>query len=499
MSCNKITKYIGLTCPIVIFLLSAFDLIPTVAGFQLDDSNKILVIGFSIVAFLLTLYSTPYINITESIGTSLYLCSTTLILLSNNLFVMVCAWEIAASSSILILASNCKTLSSVLRYASIHFIGGALILSAAPYHLMITDITSIAKSLDKSQMIMLITGILINCASFPLSTWVTESYPAASPHGTAILQTFTTKAALFMLFKIFNGYKVLIIIGFITAIYSFIYSLKEQKLRTILAYNTVGQMGLMISSIGFSCNITPYIFSSMVYQTLMYCIASAIIYSTGREHLQELGGLLKRVPILTITALIGLCTMSSLPLTINFNTKHIIIESIHSPLLLGLFLTLNLGLVLSCGIRLVYFVFFYKAKYTGTIIKTKATSNTAIICSAILCIIPITQVKSGYEIAAILEQISLFVIACLVFHTFKSYFYNAKYRLLHIDDIYKYMLRRSYCLELIITKIFIKLNSSLNKNIQNTLQKLDNLIAEPISYTILCVIITIGTLIGLYV
>ncbi|MBQ4875378.1 MAG: hypothetical protein HRK26_04655 [Rickettsiaceae bacterium H1] len=494
MKVKNVFTIISLIFPVLVIILLNSGL-----GINLDGDTKTVAISFGLMSLLLSVYSLPHANISEIIGASLYFISTTLIILSNNFITMICAWELAALSAILLISCGCKTISPVLRYAGIHFVGGTLILAAIPYELMFTKTSLAIEMLNSTQLTLLAIGVLINCAAFPLSTWLTASYPVASPHGTAVLQLFVTKSALFTLFNLFYKYEILIPLGFITAIYASIYSFQENKLRKILAYNTIGQMGLLIASVGFGANITPYLISSVIYQTIMYLVASSIIYATEQENLQKLGGLFKQMPILGITSLIALSTMSSLPLTIGFNAKYIVTESIGSPLLLVLFLFINYGLITNCGMRLLYCTFFDRKKYSGSLLPMKLAPKIVLIILSILCFFPLVKVNSAYSHITILKQSFFFVITCVAFYSIRKSWYNVKYRPIKIEDIYRLTI-------MLVSRVVNSVNCHQNiiykfifRKVNNRIKNLEDLTFETVSQTILCAIVIIGILASLYV
>ncbi len=488
------SKLVSLLLPIIIGIFIFFSLTTT----QLHQDSKIMSLIFCTMSFLLLLNS---ISCIIPLGTIGYFLSSTAIVLSPNFFTMICTWESASVTAILVLLSNRNNdKGHILRYASIHFISGTLIIASVPFDLMFMDINSVVTQLEQHNVIFLMTGILINCASFPLSTWVTDAYPKASPHGTAFLQLFVTKSSIFMLFILFSGYKILTIIGFITALYAFIYSLWENKLRTILTYNTVGQMGLLTVSIGFGADIIPYLIASIIYQSIMYMAASSIIHATGKENIKELGGLFKKIPILGLFCIIALITMSAFPFTISLSAKHIMLESIKPSTPLILFLVISYGLIISCGIRPIYFTFFHKQDYLDNIRKIPWNSTLALLASTILCFIPLVDVENTYLLSEVLKNLILFTSVYGIFYCLRFMWYNTEYKLVEVDCVYRVYIKRLLCwLESRILVLWKKVYCFCKTKLIIALKRLDEITLEAISYTVLSAIVIIMVLVGLYV
>lgn len=494
MSWKKVLCFIGLFLPIVV--LCCLNVMPINGLFHLGEQNRIITVGLLIMTCLLMLYSVAYSTVLEIIGTLVYAMSAVVVVVSNNFIMMLSAWEIGALASMIILSSACKNSGPIIRYACMHFIGGSLILAAISSNVFHSiDI----ESFSSTSKIVLAIGILINCAAFPVFTWVIESYPAASPHGSAVLQLFATKSALFILFTLFQGCNALIPIGLVTAIYSLIYSTWQNNFRMIFAYNTVGQMGLLISSVGFGANIMPYLFSSIMYQTTMYMVSGVVIYATGKEKLTDLGGLFKQMPIFALCGIIALLAMASMPLTVSFNYKALMMESINSSVLLVLFLMIHTGLMISCGMRMIYFTFFHHNTYPKVIVKSRLSTITATVLSTLLCVIPIFSVKSAYDVMYVSEQLSLFILAFVVFYLVRLPWYRISFTMPGVDYIYRVLLVK--LLLVIEASCMVGVNRVIawwKQSVCQLFNKFDNIQVDSISYTIVLAMILIGILLRIY-
>ena len=463
----------------------------------INENNQVLAIIFAVMAFILVLQSMTNIKLVEVIGALLYANAGILVLLSGNLFTMLLAWEALALSAILILASGSHNIGPVLRYAVIHFIGGTCILIAISCNLseLKEPIESSLQFFDNFSTSLLATGILINCAAFPFSTWVTDSYPAASPHATAILQIYVTKSAAFMLFIVFPKHEILVLIGMITAIYALIYSVWQKRLRVILTYNTVGQMGLIITGIGFGAHVVPYLIASIVYQTVLYMVVSAVIHATGKEKLQDLGGLFKKMPVMAGCSIIALLTMAALPLTVSFNAKLLVSHAITSPILLVLFILINVGFIVSCGMRIIYCTFFSMKKHDWSSFSpiSKLTSITTAFAT-MLCIVPIIDVPSAYSIFTIFEQIMLFIFSAIIFYFLRSY--TIQRTVPDVDYLYRVLiLKLLYRAELIILSSWQKTINALSFVLKVMLQGFDSIKVNSVPYTILLAMVFIAVLV----
>ena len=213
---------------------------------------------------------------------------------------------------------------------------------------------------------------------------------------------FTTKVAAFTLLSFFQGEKILLFLGITTAIYGIVCSILENNIKRLLCYNLVGQMGLVITAIGFSYSSGVYahgiivyqIVLSIMYQTLLFMVALSVINNTKKFNLSEIGGLLKKMPLEAICSAIAIFNMGALPGTAGFVSKFLINHNIDTTditnaIVSKLFLVCSTLLFISVGLKFFWFVFISKASNTFIFTKMKKTirAKVSMIVLALICLL----------------------------------------------------------------------------------------------------------------
>ena len=173
---------------------------------------------------------------------------------------------------------------------------------------------------------MMLIGILINAAAPPVSAWLSDAYPEASPTGSVFLSAFTTKTAVLALILLFPGTELLIYLGLFMIMYGIIWALLENNVRRILAFSIVNQVGFMVVAVGIGTPMalngaTAHAFAHIVYKALLFMSAGVVIFHTGKEKCNELGGLYRTMPITAFCGIVGALAISSFPLTSGYTTK----------------------------------------------------------------------------------------------------------------------------------------------------------------------------------
>lgn len=322
-------------------------------------SFRIILISF-LSAALLAILPAKDLRFSEAVSFIAYAISSLYAILCKEMIWVIVFLELMAISAFFIISSGYKESGPAIRYACTHFFVGAVLiagLAILPSH--------------NANLIML--GLLINCACFPFSFWVTDAYPSASLHGTTYLSLFTTKVSfLVMLLHTDNAWQNhLALLGSITTIYAIIFASLEQNIRRFLCYNVVGQMGLLMIAGGLISHseraiptLTLHIIFSLIYQSLLFIVANSVISRTKAVSLSGAG---KLTSVEGMSAIIAVLTMAAFPGTAGFISKSYIateFEVNSSGLIVyqNLYKILSLLLYLSIGLKFIYYMFIAKDK-----------------------------------------------------------------------------------------------------------------------------------------
>jgi multicomponent Na+:H+ antiporter subunit D len=303
-----------------------------------------------------------------------------------------------------------------IRYAMMHILSGVLLkigIEGVYVHTGSLEIQAmLATDLDRW---LILAGILINAAAPPFSSWLPDAYPETSPTGAVFLSAFTTKTAVLALILLFPGEKLLIWIGLYMVFYGIIYALLENDARRILAYSIINQVGFMVCAVGIGVPMAldgavAHAFCHIIYKSLLWMSAGAVIYRVGMSKCTDLGGLYKSMPWSLWLGCIGALAISAVPLTSGFTSKTLILQAAAYEHLMWPWLILEIasaGVFLHAGIKFPYFVFF--AKDRGHRVEEAPRSMIAgMAILAFLCIFLGVFPKPLYSILPNAEAVSAF-------------------------------------------------------------------------------------------
>ncbi|MBU4515924.1 MAG: Na(+)/H(+) antiporter subunit D [Pseudodesulfovibrio sp.] len=339
---------------------------------RVDGLSRVFGYIFCLNSVFAFLFAYKLNDVRQQLAALFYIGSALGAVFAGDLITLYVFWEIMAiASTFLILARKTKLSSGAgFRYVLVHLFGGLCMLVGIIVHIQTTGsiaFTSLAPSLG-SWLILL--GVLVNASAFPFASWLSDSYPEATVTGGVILSAYTTKTAVYALLRAFPGWEILIVIGCLMAVYGIIYALLENDMRRILAYSITNQVGFMVTGAGIGTAMAingaaAHAFCHIIYKSLLWMSAGAVLAATGKSKCTELGGLHKTMPLTLLLGLVGALAISSFPGTSGFTSKSMIIQAAANEHLTWVLMILEIasaGVFLHAGIKFPYFVFFAKDK-----------------------------------------------------------------------------------------------------------------------------------------
>ncbi|MBE9556477.1 MAG: Na(+)/H(+) antiporter subunit D [Proteobacteria bacterium] len=363
---------------------------------EVDALSRLFATIFTIMASAGALYAIRQSRFVEIVAAFIYGGGAVGVAFAGDLITIFVFWEIMALASTMVLwaAGTGKAWKASFRYLVIHLLGGVVLMAGIVAHVQAgagTDFTAMKPESVGTWLILI--GFLINAAAPPLSAWLADAYPEASPGGMVFLSAFTTKTAVYVLLRGFPGAEILVFVGLFMVFYGIIYALLENDMRRILAYSIVNQVGFMVTGIGIGTQMAlngaaAHAFTHIIYKALLLMSAGSVLHMTGKRKCTDLGGLFQSMPLTAVCGIIGAMAISSFPLTSGFVSKSMIAQAAvdeNLAIIWFLLAAASAGVFLHAGIKFPWFVFFQKD--SGMRPKDPpANMRWAMILFAFLCI-----------------------------------------------------------------------------------------------------------------
>ena len=322
--------------------------------FNSDNLSKLIILFISIFAVLILLYSIAYIKAGRvknyypyfliSLGCSLGA------VLSDNLLLFLVFWGILGITLYKLIsgrdeessATAKKTLILIGASDSIMIIGIAII-----YRITGTlNISSLSiptvNTIQVIAFLALLIGSFTKAGAFPFHTWVPDYAKNASASSTAYLPASLDKLlGIYFLARITTKIFILnewltfllLLIGAITIIVAVMMALVQHNYKRLLGYHAVSQVGYMILGFGLGSMIGVaaglfHLINNAIYKSGLFLSAGCVEYRTGKEEIDDLGGLSKTMPVTFIASLVFALSISGVPPFNGFASKWMIYQGI---------------------------------------------------------------------------------------------------------------------------------------------------------------------------
>lgn len=191
--------------------------------------------------------------------------------------------------------------------------------------------------------IALITvGLLTKTAVFPLHIWLPPAHASAPAPVSALLSALVVKGSFYLLLRLWfwvfpaaltpQAGQLLGVLGAAAILYGSLQALRQVRLKLLVAYSTVAQLGYLLLLFPLSGLLA---WQGAVYQALSHGFAKAalflaagnILHTLGHDRINELRGLDAKLPLtLFVFALAGIGIMG-LPPSGGFVAKWLLLEA----------------------------------------------------------------------------------------------------------------------------------------------------------------------------
>jgi hydrogenase-4 component B len=344
------------------------------AHFRLDALAAYFLLLVNLLAVIVAVFALGYGGHEKEQGRvlpayPLFIAGMNLVLLSDDAFSFLLAWEFMSLTSwLLVMASHREpgTAEAGYVYLVMAAIGGmALLLAfgvlagvAGDYSFDAIRAAGRSQAATAAAILLVLLGAGSKAGLVPLHAWLPLAHPAAPSHVSALMSGAMTKVALYAILRVLFDLTVgptgkeagwwpgliLIALGSASTFMGALYALWQSDLKKLLAYSTVENVGIVALGLGLSLVFRAtglgglaglalaaallHALNHALLKGLLFCGAGAVITATGERDLERLGGLIHRLPATAACFLIGAAGLSALPPLNGFVSEWLTFQAI---------------------------------------------------------------------------------------------------------------------------------------------------------------------------
>lgn len=418
---------------------------------RLDPLAGFFMTVVGLLAFIVSIYSMGYVKgiMKERTVTrlvvfyALFLAGMFMVILADDALFFLISWEtMAAASYFLVLFEDDRVENrrAAFLYMVVAHVGAiAILLSFGVMAGLATGFegfnaytfdamrqAQFPPGLATAAFLLSFFGFAAKAGVVPLHVWLPEAHPVAPSNVSALMSGVMLKTAIygivrvsFDLIGVFPWWwgAIVLVFGLISAIMGVLYALMQHDLKRLLAYHSVENIGIILIGIGLAMIFRSFDLGLLaalalvagLYHTLNHAIfkgllfmgAGAVLHATHERNMEEMGGLIHRMPWTAALFLVGCISISGLPPFNGFVSEWLTFQafllspSLPSPLMKLLIplgaalLALTAALAAACFVKAfgVTFLGHWRGHHNPPVHEADWNMRTGMLIAAVLCLV----------------------------------------------------------------------------------------------------------------
>lgn len=340
----------------------------------LDRLSAFFILVIAVAAIPSALYAIGYTREYEGrysiagMGAALnmFLASMALVVMARNALTFLALWEVMALASYFLVMTE-KDNRETERAGWLYFVMthagfacllvGFILLSVATgsmefagWHAGSATISATTRNLV---FVLLAVGFGSKAGVIPLHIWLPQAHPAAPSHVSALMSGVMIKLGVYGLVRVgfdwlgagpswWGG--ALLVAGAVSAVLGVLYAMVDSDLKRLLAYSSVENIGIILLGVGAAMLFQIYNLPALaalalvaslyhtlnhaVFKSLLFMGAGAVLYAARTRNMEEMGGLIRRMPKTAVFFLVGSVAIAALPPFNGFISEWLTFQSL---------------------------------------------------------------------------------------------------------------------------------------------------------------------------
>ena len=328
-------------------------------GVRLDPLSAFFNLALSLLAACVAIYSVGYLRHgAASRRPSLFCCflnlmllSLTLVFTASNVVFFLVAWELMVVSSYFLVITDHESeeaRSGGMLYmlmsrggTGLLYIGFLLLASVAgsmEFQAMHGSGNKLSPTLGVAAFLLLFFGFGVKAGIIPLHIWLPAAHPVAPSNVSALMSGIVIKTGIYGMMRVFFDFygelpvwagMLVLVVGVVSALLGVLYALMEHDLKRLLAYHSIENIGIILMGFGSALLFRSFghpqlaalalvagLFHTLnhgIFKCLLFLGAGSVLQGAKTRNMEEMGGLIRRMPSTAFYFLVGSIAISGLP------------------------------------------------------------------------------------------------------------------------------------------------------------------------------------------
>ena len=310
-------------------------------AFLIDSLSTVMMLVTTGISFLIAVFSINYMHNERGFSRfftvmPLFVFAMLVLVMANNYVLLFLGWESVGVCSYLLIgyyyertsAAQAGTKAFVMnRIGDAGFLLGIFLIVASFQTTDYSEVFAQAGTIDTGTLtaigLCLLLGAVGKSAQLPLVTWLARAMEGPTPSSALIHAATMVTAGVYMITRSQDIYDrapdallVVAIVGAATALFGAVVGLVQTDIKSLLAYSTTTQLGLMFLACGFGAYAVAifHLAAHAFFKTLLFLTAPSILHHLhGGPDVRKVGRLRETVPITYRLFLLGAVGLMAFP------------------------------------------------------------------------------------------------------------------------------------------------------------------------------------------
>lgn len=295
--------------------------------------------------------------------TGLFVAGMFLVLLAADAFSFMIAWELMSVSSYFLVIfehHKAENRNAAFIYLLMAVAGGGFILLAYgvlagfggsfSFYAMAT--AQLSPTWATIAFLLAFVGFGMKAGIMPLHVWLPQAHPVAPSHISALMSGVMLKVAVYgfirFVWDLLGGIQwqwgvLVLFIGSASAVLGVLYALMQHDLKRLLAYHSVENIGIIYVGLGLSMIFSAtdhleiaavaliaalyHCLNHALFKSLLFLGAGAVLQQSHQHNMENMGGLIRRMPVTAVCFLVGCISICALPPFNGFVSEWLIFQA----------------------------------------------------------------------------------------------------------------------------------------------------------------------------
>jgi formate hydrogenlyase subunit 3/multisubunit Na+/H+ antiporter MnhD subunit len=293
----------------------------------------------------------------------IFLASMLLVLLADDAYAFMVAWEGMALSSFFLVTTDHRHAEIrragylYLLIAHVGAIGillsfGVMTAGSGDYSFAGMRAQQLSPFWGSAAFLLALFGFGAKAGLLPVHVWLPEAHPAAPSPVSAMMSGVMLKTAIYGLLRVSFDLLgeplwwwgvVAMAVGLASAVFGVLYSTVQSDMKRLLAYSSIENIGLLAVALGLTLIFHAYRMEALAalsmtallyhclahagFKSLLFLCTGSVLHATRERSLGKLGGLIHRMPWVAWLALAGVIASAGLPPLSGFVSEWLLLQA----------------------------------------------------------------------------------------------------------------------------------------------------------------------------